>query len=268
MMNSYRRHSGSGRKVRAATALVVVLVLLDIVTGGGVRTAAREGAAALSRAFGGTFSALASSGIFSSRAALQIQNQELAAELQQYQLRAAFASVLQAENDQLSSLARLAKASPGITAPVVSSVISSPYGTFLIGAGSADGVALGSLVLASAAGGDASSAANAFIIGRVASVQPRVSAVAEVFAPGSSINAIIHGASVVLTGSGGGNAYASLPRDAMVIGGDAVLSPDLGGYAVGTVGHVASSSAQALQDVYVSVPVNLGSLQYVYVVTR
>lgn len=261
MMSSYRQRERHGR-LWAATMFVVLLFVFDFFTHGALRALVRSTSAVLSRTVGHTVSEFAQSGIFSSRAALQAQNRSLAEQMNTCQVRAAFVTVLQNENDQLRALVHLARSMPGITAPVTSSVAASPYGTFLIGAGSADGVADGALVLVSDASGN-----DSFVVGKVTQVSSRVSTVSEVFAPSSSVSVIVHGNVTTLSGSGGGNAHVSLPRDASVAVGDAVFSADLGGHPVGIVGHVASSSAQASQDVYVSVPVNLNALQYVYVVS-
>ena len=258
MMNSYRRNNSAGRRLLYATILVIFIFLVDVVSGGKIHQALRSTAASISRSVSGIGSSIAGSGFFTSRASLEAENRSLREELAQYQERAAGFAVLEAQVAQLQSAAKLAAQNPGLTAPVVSSVISSPYGTFLIGAGSADGVAKGSLVLT---GGG-------FVVGTVSDAGAHTSTVTEIFAPNTSVAAVIDGASTVVSGSGGGNAHALLPRGVGVAVGDAVLSPQFGQRAVGIVGSVASSSASASQDVYIRIPEGLASLQYVYVVSH
>jgi cell shape-determining protein MreC len=254
MMNSSRPNN---RRLLAATVLVCFLFVVDVLLGGKIRNELRAGAAAASQWAEKPFAAIAGSGFFSSRAALESQNQSLTEEVAQLQERAAGSDALQAENGQLQAMAHLAQTAPGITAPVVSSVRSSPYGTFLIGAGSQDGIARGDLVLTE--GG--------FVVGAVGDLGAHVALVAEVFAPGASIDAILDGASVSIEGSGGGNARTSLPRGVAIAAGDPVVAPGFRERPVGVVGNVASSSASASQDIHIRLPVNLASLQYVYIVS-
>ncbi len=254
----FNQQRDSKKRLWAATLLVIVLFLLDIVSGGKIRHAVAAGAVNISGRVSGIGSAITGSGFFSSRASLQAQNQALSDELAQYQERATGFAALQAENDQLRAITHLAQEPTGVTAPVVSSVISSPYGTFLIGAGALDGISSGSLVLSS--GG--------FVVGTVSDVGPHTATVSEIFAPGATTQAIVHGTAVTLSGSGGGNARAAIPRGVNVAQGDPVVSPEFGQRPLGIVGDVASSSAQAMQDVFIRLPVSLGALQFVYVVSH
>lgn len=255
-MNSYRRNN-TNRRLIVATLLVLVLFCADLLSGGMLRREVRSFGSQISQGVSRAGSAISGSGFFSSRASLEAQNRVLNEQIMQYQERSAGYDVLLAENVQLRSLVHLASQRPGLTAPIVSSVLSSPYGTFLIGAGTADQIARTNLVLT--AGG--------FVAGTVSDVGMHTSTVQELFAPDASVNAVIAGTSVSVTGSGGGNAHALLPRGARVAIGDAVLSPQLGGRAIGIVGAVASSTASASQDVYIRLPVDIGSLQFVYVVS-
>jgi len=248
------RKSGMGRLV-AATAVVILVILLDILSGGKVRAEIRAGAATLSRWSSALGSHVWGSGIFTSRAALESQNAVLAAQLSDLSESAGMAATLQQQNDQLRALVHLAAASPGLTAPVVSSLSASPYGTFLIGVGGGESVSPGDLVLTE--GG--------FVIGRVSHVGAGTALVAEIFAPGASQDAVIDGTSVTLSGSGGGNAQTEVPRGLVLAVGDPVVVPEFGQRPVGIVGAVASTSASASQQVYVRLPSNLSALQFVYV---
>lgn len=257
MMNSYRRNNSGNRKLVIATLLVLAIFCIDLLSGGIFRREVRSLGSIVSQWASHAGSAISGSGFFSSRAGLEDQNRALTEQIAQYQERSAGYDVLLSENAQLRELVHLAAQRAGLTAPIVSSVISSPYGTFLIGAGASDQVAKGNLVLT--AGG--------LVLGRVSDVGAHTSTVQETFAPNTSINAIIAGTAVSVSGSGGGNAHALLPRGVRVGVGDAVLSPELGGRAVGIVGSIASSSASASQDIYIRLPVDIGSLQFVYVVS-
>jgi cell shape-determining protein MreC len=175
--------------------------------------------------------------------------------------RAAASEALRAENDALRALVNVVGTSSeetggGVTVPVVSSTRSSPYGTFLIGAGVLDGITQNSIVLTS--GG--------FVIGTVTDTASHTAVVTEVFAPAASIDASVNGAPASVLGSGGGNAHTKVPRDLAVAVGDPVFAAVFEQRAIGVVGAVASSSASASQDVYIRLPVNLAALQYVYII--
>ena len=242
------------------TAIVVVVLLLDIISGGMIRHSIRAGAGALSRGVSSIGNSLGATGLFSSRRALEQRNRTLAEEMAEARERAASFAVLQEENQQLRALLQLTQnsGSKGITAPIISSVRSSPYGTFLIGAGAAEGIARGNLVVTS--GG--------FVVGAVTDIGAHTATVAEIFAPNSSVEAILGSASISAQGSGGGNARASAPRGLPIAVGDPVSAPSLGARPIGIVGSVVSSSGSAAQEVFIRLPVNLASLQYVYVISE
>lgn len=257
MMNSFRRND-TKRRLWASTALVVFLFLVDVISGGKIRAEVRTVGAVIAGWGNASARSISGSGFFSSRATLAAQNQSLSEELMQYGERAAAYAVFQEENAQLRDIVHLARGTPGITAPVVSSMRSSPYGTFLIGAGEADGVARGNIVLTS--GG--------FVVGKITDTSSHTALVSEVLAPNASIDTIVSGSAIVVEGKGGGNGHGSVPRGVAIAVGQAVTVPSYGGRALGIVGEVASSTSGGAQDVYIRIPINLAALQFVYVVAR
>src|SRR3989344_3303225 len=259
MMNSYRQNKSRNGRVLAATALVIFLFILDILTGGFLRHTLRSTTVVISQWSGRVGAGITGSGIFSTRTSLEAQNRSLAEKLAQFEERAGGYEALREENEQLRALVRLVDNFPlsaqGVTAPVVSSVRTSPYGTFLIGAGAADGIVRGSLVLT---GGG-------FVVGKVTDTGAHTAVVSEILAPGSTGEAVVGGAPISAVGSGGGNARAKVPRALSFTINQPVTAPELGQRAIGIVGSIASSSASASQDVFIVLPVNLGSLKYVYI---
>jgi cell shape-determining protein MreC len=250
------RASRSGRRrLFFATLFVLVLVLLDLLSGGKVRALARNAASSVWDVGSRAWSGISGSGYLSSRASLEAQISTLRDQLQQAQGQAATADVLQQENDALSRMTHLAQTTTGITAPIVSSIQSSPYGTFLVGAGSADGVSAGSLVLTP----------DDFVVGKVAQVGAHQSLVDETFASGSQTDVVIDGAAAAASGVGGGNARAQVSHGITVQVGDPVIAPEYGARAVGIVGHVVSDPASAQSQLYIALPVSLSSLKYVYI---
>ncbi len=255
-MNSYRRNE-SRRRLAAVSALVIFLFAADVISGGKIRGEIRAGASLVSGWGGGAVHALVGSGVFSTRASLEAQNQSLVEEVSQLEEQAAAYTVVQNENQQLQSIVHLAQTSPGVTAPVVSSLLASPYATFLIGAGSADGITINSLV----------ETQDGFVVGTVSNVGSHTALVTELFAPGATTEGIVDGTAVSIQGDGGGNAHTQVPHGIIIAPGDAVVAPTLGEQAIGIVGNVASSSASASQEVFIRLPTNLLSLQFVYVIS-
>ncbi len=252
----YRRtvHKGGRNRLLALTAVVLLLLFADIVSGGVVRAYVRAGAASAWRWTGGAVVDWVGA-IVSSRASLEAQNRVLASQLSQTTEEAGMVALLQEQNDQLRALVHLAQEVPGITAPVVSSLSASPYGTFLIGVGNGESVSKGDLVLT---GGG-------FVVGRINDTGSGTALVSEILAPGASLEATLDGATVTVQGQGGGNGRTQAPRGLAVAVGDVVVVPLFGQRGIAVVGAVASSSTGASQDVYVRLPIGLSQLQFVYV---
>lgn len=252
---SGRAPAKSGRRTLfLITLLAILIVLLNIAFGGRISALVRDIVSPVEDA-GGKFGAfIASSGYFASRGQLEAQVAALQAEVQQEQLQAAAFNALQQENQSLSSMTHLAQTSPGLAAAITSSVVSSPYGTFMIGAGSSDGIPTGALVLTS----------DGFAIGKVVQTQAHQSIAEEMFAPGVQTPVSIDGSAVSAVGQGG-QALAQIPHGITVSIGDPVIAPQLGGKPIGIVQHIDSNPANAQQTVYIALPISLASIQYVYV---
>lgn len=244
------------RKLIYATLLVLILLALDSLTGGSVRAIVQKAGSTLWTSSERARSAVFDSGYFSTRRSLANENKVLREQLDRNTEKASAYEALRQENDLLRALLHLAQEETGITAPIVSSVRSSPYGTFLVGAGLVDNIPAGSLVVTE--GG--------FVVGRVSEVRERTTLVTEIFAGGGSVDAMIGGAVAPAEGRGGGNARVIMPRGVLIQEGDPVTAPQLGGRPIGLVGKVESDTSSASQMVYVSLPVNLASLRYVYIV--
>ena len=258
MDTRFRNSASSARDGRRrlffATLIALVVVLANLATGGKLSAAVRNVALPVWNFGAGIGKGITQSGFFSSRSALEAQIAALQDELQQGQLQAAAFEAVQEQNASLSQLTHLAQTTPGLAAPITSSLVSSPYGTFTIGAGSADGVAEGSLVLTE----------DGFVVGTVAQVQAHQSLVKQLFAPGVQTDVSIDGAQTVASGEGG-EAQSEVPHGIPVSENDPVLAPAYGNRPVGVVQHVDSNPANAQSAVYIALPVSLASLQYVYV---
>lgn len=240
------------RGLAVMTVLVALVLGADVVSGGFIREQVRAASAVVASWARSASASVSLERLFFWRPSESgVSSQEFALLSE----RAAEAEALRRENDELRQLVHLAANTPGTTAPVVSSLHASPYGTFLIQVGADDRVGVGDLVLSS--GG--------FVIGRVQSAGFGTALVAELLAPGASLEATLNGASITLEGDGSGRGRTQAPRGLAVSVGDTVVAPTLGQRPVGVVGAIASSSAGAAQEVYVRLPSGLSGLRFVYV---
>lgn len=203
--------------------------------------------------------AVSQNGFFASRSALQGENERLKEEVAELTLRVAFLQSLERENEELRAAANIAEDFTGVAARVISSYRASPYGTFLIDAGSTQEVSQGQLVLA----GDGE---RSFLVGRVSEVSASSALVTQIFAPGATIEALVGDSPLTIEGQGGGNGRAEVPRALEIAEGDTVTIPSLRGLPIGIVGKVEESATGASQMVYVGFPINISSLHVVYVV--
>lgn len=241
----------------AATALVVVIFVVDLASGGSLRHASQGAAAAISNTVIRTFSALKYSGFFRTRATLAAQNRLLQTQVEAYQTQSLIYKALQEENAQLAAMAHMAQGNVGITVPVLSSFRSSPYGTFLIGGGSVEDVKLNDLVLTE----------DGFVVGNITNVNTHTALVSEVLGSGKTVDGLVAGSASSFTGTGGGNARAQIGRGVALAVGDVVTSPTAGARPIGIVGHIESGPASAYSTVYIRLPANIESLRYVFVLT-
>lgn len=248
------------RRLLIATLVVLLALVFDLASGGMVRGAARVAASAVWSAGSAASGAIFGSGFFSSKRGLEAKIEALQQELTAQQALTGRLEVLERENTQLRAMVNFAKQQRGVAAPIVSSSNSSPYGTFLIGAGTLEGVAEGSIVLAGSEKG--------FVIGSVAEAGEHISLVREVFAPGALVEGLAGGAVLSLEGRGGGNARTEVPSALALSSGEPVTSTAFAGRVIGIVGSVSSDPGSALARVFVRVPVSLSELQFVYVVPR
>ena len=252
------------RRLLIATLVVLAVFLVDAISGGMLRGSLRIAASTLWRAGSSMMSSIAGTGLFSSRRALQEENDEQRHELERLREREASYELAINENASLRALVHLAQREAGITAPVISSIVASPYGTFLIGAGAEDGIRGGDLVLAASESGLFGE--SGIVLGLVSDVRRRSSLVTLVFSPEGAAEGSIGGASLEVEGRGGGNARAEAPRGVAIDVGDIVTSTSFGGRAIGVVGLVESDADRAFQKVYIGLPIGLSEVHYVYVV--
>ncbi|HEY4488620.1 MAG TPA: rod shape-determining protein MreC [Candidatus Paceibacterota bacterium] len=255
---SYRDTFARRRRRRilaAATILMAALLAIDISTGGILRAPLRAMLVRVSSGMNAIGIRIGESGYFASKRSLARENARLEAEIAQLNERDAARDSLERENEMLRALTRVVGSGAGISAPVRSSLGASPYGTFLVGVGRAEGVSEGNIVLTGAG----------FVVGTVAEVHEHTAAIAMLFAPGITIEALVGDIPAAVEGQGGGNARAQIPRAAIVTEGMTVSAPGYGGRHIGVVGKIDSDAARSEQTAYISLPINLSSLMFVYI---
>lgn len=146
-----------------------------------------------------------------------------------------------------------------ISANVISKPPFSPYDTFVIGAGSADGVSVGQYVFIS----------ERISIGKIAAVSSRTSIV-KLFSSGDQkIEAISErtGASFELSGRGGANFVIDAPKDSDIVWGDIFVLPSRSSKTalLGTVYYIDASSQSSFKKIYLRIPDNVFQVQKVFV---
>ena len=222
----------------------------------GLRSGVRSVAAVAWVAAHGIGDSIDHYGGFSSRTALAGENAALKAEIARLESLSLHNDVLRSENATLRDMFSLREAHPeGIAASVLSDPAVSPYGTFVIGSGTDDGVVVGAYVLS----------APRVAIGRVIEVDAHSTLVELFSAPGKEIEVMIEDVRTIYHGRGDGNGLVIVPRGSHVAEGDAAQLPGLE-FAIGFVGYIESKPEDAETKVLVRVPANLPSLSFVYIV--
>jgi cell shape-determining protein MreC len=248
----------SAKRMFLILALLAAFIFgVDYVSDGILGSSLREGGGFASAAVAGVAQSLPSAHGFATRASLVAENKELEDALSARAEEDARIEALRAENETLRALARIAsEEKSGLSVAVLSSFSTSPYGTFVIGAGARHGVLENAVVLTP--GG--------FVLGRIIAVQDRTSTVEALFAPGKETEATIGDVPLLLHGRGGGNARGEAPRDAGLREGDVVTIPSFGGRPAGIVVELNSASSSASATLFIRTPSNLDTLRFVYVI--
>ncbi len=235
-----------------ASVLVAFLIVGDILTGGVLRRTARQWLAPLTAAITRTVS-YSGSFLFSSRSTLLEENQSLAAEVARLKERDVLVDFVLKENTTLRNLSGIATSS--LSASVISSIRELPYGTFMIGAGRAQGIELRSIVLSE--GG--------FAIGEVTDVMETSATVQFIFAPQSVVDAVSGPVSMQLEGRGALEARALIPIESPLAVGDVVMAPRYG-LPVGVVAYLEPEDDGVYSTVFVHVPRNIHTIRLVRIV--
>jgi cell shape-determining protein MreC len=254
------RPEGAGNTLRSAViALSIALIIFaaDYASGGLIRGQIRSGGVAV-QTLAANVSSVFSSGYFSSHRALARKNQELQDALRTREDHDALLRTFENDIALMHEAARLASEIEGSTVPVRSSLRSSPYGTFLIGAGSNQGINVGDPVLS----------VTGYVLGTVVNVSAEAASVKMLFAADNEIEMVTNDVAFQANGRGGGRARAEVNRDAPVSDGDLVYAPEISESPAGVIGKVEADASNALKVVYLYLPLNVHTLRYVYVASQ
>jgi len=259
---NYRLRNKPKSKHRTPLISVLVLFVLLSLSASFFPKAVRTGFYDVSRPLwslgrGASKSFLNVKNFFILKSALVSENLSLQDEISNLRLKQFDYGVLLQENQDLKGqLGRSAYSSR-----VISRILSKPpislYDTFVIDAGSSDGILLGNKVYSS----------DTIIIGLIKEVTSHISLV-QLFSSGNQkqqATLLRTGASFILEGQGGANFKLEVPKETDVLWGDVFVYPSLSSSVIGSVYYIDTNSQSAFKTLYLRVPGNVFSSQFVFV---
>ena len=197
------------------------------------------------------------SDFFISKSSLVAETISLRAELADLKLKEVDYDALSKENQDLQNQLGRKDSTDTIISRVLSRPPLSPYDTFVIDVGSTEGVAVDSKVYYS----------DNIIIGSVVSVTSNTSLV-KLFSSGNEKQEATlerTGASFILSGLGGSNLELEVPKDTDILWGDVFTYPGIKPSVIGSVYYIDDNSQSAFKTVYIRVPGNMFSAQWLFV---
>lgn len=145
-----------------------------------------------------------------------------------------------------------------IRAPIISKPNQSPYDTFLLGVGEADGVTAGAYI----------SINEISLLGTIDTIHGAHRSTGILF---SSPNVETHARlersnyDVILTGRGGGNMIVEVPREIETALGDRVLYPTHYNAVIGVIRDITFDDRNATKKLFITLPTNILTLDHVYI---
>lgn len=194
---------------------------------------------------------------FVSKNSLISKNLELEDKLTSLNLKEIDYDSLLKENQYLKSELGRVDLSSKIVGRVLSRPPISPYDVLVLDVGSSHGVVLGSKVYIS----------DSVVIGKISNVGPDSSLV-EIFSTGNKKEEAVlsrTGTSFTLVGQGGANFKLEVPKDTDILWGDTFIYPGLKSRVLGSVYYIDSASQSSFKTVYIKIPGNVFSSQFVFI---
>jgi len=158
------------------------------------------------------------------------------------------------EDDIIFSMLGREQETGGVVSTVLVSPPKTPYDSFIIDAGSKEGVNAGYKALMP----------EGPLLGTVSEVFESSAKVRLLSAPGEETAAILerHNVPVMLEGAGGGNFRIVVSRETEVEPGDRILSADIFSHLVAVVGDVSMEPTDSFKDVRAKSPANIFRIHY------
>ncbi len=192
---------------------------------------------------------------FSSKEKLVMANQKLQNEVTQLQVFKIDRDRLQSENTRLQNVLNRKGNRNLILAGILSKPPLSAYDTFVVDAGTSEGVKNGAKVFMY----------GNIAIGQVIEVAAHKSKLRLYSSPENNIDVFLGAGQIPIkvTGMGGGNFKAEVPRGVNVPVDTKVYFPGSNNDMLGVVGHIEQKQNDTFQEIYIKSPVDIWSLQYV-----
>ena len=172
---------------------------------------------------------------------------------------------LYSQNIELKKMLGRPQTSTQVLAAVLLRPPGLPYDTLMVDTGTDSGVVVGDLVFA----------AGTVAIGEVTDVYAHTSRVSLFSAPGRTYEAQITPKAMLgstlpvsLQGQGSGSFAGQVPAGSVAAVGDEVTIPSLNNEVLGGITHIEAPSGSSFETLYVQLPVNIFSLQYVQIQTH
>lgn len=194
---------------------------------------------------------------FRTKKELNSENKILKEENLRLGVKALKADVLEEENERLLEMFGRKPENAFLLASVLYRPPMSDFDTFIIDAGSKQGVQIGMKITAY---GD-------ILLGEVEEVFENTSKVKLFSYYGTRINVFFEkaGIAAVASARGGENFEVLLAKDAQVEEGDKILTTDLKPFILGEVQKIIKNESEPFQKIYFRYPFNLNELRYVYI---
>ncbi len=194
---------------------------------------------------------------FTFKSSLVAENNSIKDELSRLKLKEIDYDAILQENQTLKESLGRTTSGTRVLARILSKPPQSPYDTFVIDAGSSEGLTPGNKVYLS----------DTTIIGLVTNVTTHTSLV-ELFSSGNKTLQTSNsrtGATFSITGIGGANMKIEVPKDTDILWGDVFIYPGLSTSVIGSVYYIDTNSQSSFKTAYIRMPGNVFSSQSVFV---
>jgi len=195
---------------------------------------------------------------FTSRNSLEAENESLKESLLEANMKVVDEQQVALQNQQLQALLGRPNTMHSIVAGILSRPNQSPYDTFTVDAGTAEGAAVGDVILA---GTD-------IPVGTITSIYNHTSRITLYSSSGNTVNVLVGNNHVAAqaTGQGGSNFIIKIPRGVPVSVGDSIIAPGITVRVFGTVAKIDLAPNDSFQTIYFNLPININELQFVEII--